>query len=165
MTSASQGRCPIDVPNPYALFAPARAAREHTDVFLPIVVWQQVEEESPLLLLCGPVLGTMGEDIAFAFAEIMSRYGRPVWFAVIADAYARTAYTEGAPLSLSEAFGDGDPSVVEQLVLVCASREGVRMLRQVYRYTPVDGWEWDEPVEFELPGDELLLAVERVPLR
>jgi hypothetical protein len=165
MNGATSGRCPIDVPDPLVLLVPARAAREHADVFLPIVVWQQTDGGSPLLMMCAPVIGVMGEDISFAFAEIIERYGPPVWFAVIADAYAKTAHMEGAEPPLAEAFKGGDPAVMEQLVMVFASHAGIKMYRQVYRYTPVDGWEWDKPVEFDLPGDELLRAVERVPLQ
>ena len=54
-----------------------------------------------------------------------------------------------APGDLQERFEAGDPEVMECLFTIGMSyKNATTNVSQTYRWTPVDGWEWDEPTSY-----------------
>lgn len=130
------------------LLSIARHLRETLDPLPPIAMWHPIGGEGGGMAW----LDVDDDDLAAAADELRSQIGPVVWFAVVFDTYAR----DGDPTTdqgllgigvLDAAFRDGDPSVMEQIVLVMWTGEDPQpeMAWQVYRWTPVDGWEWDQP--------------------
>jgi len=52
-------------------------------------------------------------------------------------------------IPLAKRFAEGDPAVKEALNTVVLTPERSVSVLQTYRYTPTDGWEWDEPLILE----------------
>ena len=143
-------------PPPGELLVPVRAVRESVEHFFPIVFWAPPSASVPVMTLVPPVRGTLLDDLPPIIAELLSVLGPPAWFAVAFDSYATNDDSVAAG-SLEEAFLGGHPSVVEQIVLAVVSADSLDSYRQVYRCTPVDGWEWDD-VEASPSADRMLLA-------
>jgi hypothetical protein len=150
------------------LLAFARAAKESLDIFLPVMMWRGEDGEGGFAVMPGRM-----QELAGAVADLRGTVehvqGPHMMYAVVVDGYGRTHHTSDAPVGpgdLGEMFHAGDPVVVEQLMVLTAGRgmQGVRAWRQVYRHTPVDGWEWDA-VEYlkrpVLPDTELTAALSR----
>lgn len=147
----------------------ARAIREAatpSTPFTPTIIWEPAAGDTVLHLVTR-LTGNIAADLGSVFQQLRETYGDPVWFAIHLDAYAREtpdpAPPEGRPAvgTLESAFKLGDMSIVEQLVTIHidpAERE-LTMIRQVYRYTPVDGWEWNSPQRMEAEGDAVCTAV------
>lgn len=145
------------------LFTVARNIRQQTDTFPPIVTWQPING--------GPAITTSIEETDIdagnfdtTFNRLRKLTGPPDWFAITLDAYAREqphGQPRPEPDTLRHAFLDGDPHVVEQLVIIFKDPDDddLIMFRQVYRYTPVDGWEWDPPQIVDHPDDAICTAV------
>lgn len=143
------------------LFAAGRAAREVLDPFVPILVWHNDGDTGMTPLYYAGEVG-----IAVAAGDALDTLhgittGPLVWFAVIVDAYGRI--TEEPDSVAADDLGDrfllGDTRVVEQLMALVGYGGEVRLWRQVYRNTVVDGWEWDDPewmVNPVLPDNGLL---------
>jgi hypothetical protein len=130
------------------LLGMVRSMREHFDPLPPVALWRQVGgEHFNIAILPGDAHeGTIAEQCAD-----LRRLAAPTeWFALVMDTYARDGGRDDAPpdmAALEEAFLAGDPAVVEQVVTILwPKEERPAMAWQVYRWTPVDGWEWDAPV-------------------
>jgi len=151
------------------LLATARAVRERVDPFVPLLAWQGGDGGSLLVMLPHDPddPGGLALAVRAALDVLEAERGRAVWFAVVVDAYGRAAGpADGvAAGDLGDLFRGGDPGVVEQLMMLMARGGASEVWRQVYRWTPVDGWEWDDGVERIVPVlpdmDLLDLLVER----
>jgi len=128
------------------LLEAGRIARERDVAFSPILAWQAVDGTAGFTMVKhhGGGLVMAVDEVLGALEEM---YGPPAWFSVTVDAYGRIANHETNldPDDLRDLFAAGDWQVVEQLMVLVAARGSVGVWRQVYRHTPVDGWEWDEP--------------------
>jgi hypothetical protein len=141
------------------LLSTVRDMREALPVFRPVVIWQP-HDDDPLVVTIEGSTGNVSTDLNEAFGRVRELAGPPEWFAVALDSYARDNDPDGVPGSLEEAFLNGDMTVVEQVVVIVQSPEsGLTMFRQIYRNTPVDGWEWDEPQLVTDPDDEVCTAI------
>ena len=155
------------------LFTLARAAREASRMFVPIVFWMNQDGEVSMVLAPHDNDGGLPTAFRGASGMLLEAEGFPVWVAMAVDAYGRLTDADefeggeriGAG-TLDARFWDGDGRVVEQIMIIIASpNDTARVYRQVYRYTPVDGWEWDaeERIIFPvLPDQDLLGAMELV---
>ena len=139
----------------------ARMLREGQDVFAPMITWQPAAGE-PLVAHLTSLTGDTKADLDQAFGQLRDMTGAPEWFAVTLDSYAR----DGSPddfeaASLEEAFLAGDMKVIEQVVTIFMTPDTgeLIMIRQIYRHTPVDGWEWETPQIVESSGDAVTTAV------
>jgi hypothetical protein len=126
----------------------ARHMRERSNVLTPTLIWTSQDGTSGYTMIPHAV-GGMPDALDQMLTALDDEYGPPAWFAIILDAYGRIADAEHEPDLRPEDLGDlftmGDEAVVEQLVLVIAAEDRITSWRQVYRYTPVDGWEWENP--------------------
>lgn len=141
----------------------ARGVRERTDTFTPLITWQPVTG-GPAVMTTADESDTLTGSFDDSFNRLRKLTGPPDWFAVTLDAYARDQegdQPKPEPGALHEAFTNGDPSVVEQMVVILMDPTAgdLLMARQVYRWTPVDGWEWDEPQMVDSPDDAVCTAV------
>jgi len=142
-------------PNEDQLFGMARKLREDNDQFIPVVTYQPKGGDAPVIA-CVTHGGGLVETMSQALPMLREQFGPAEWFAVTADSYAKVGDTNIEPGALAEAFMMGDPGVVEQLVVMIAEEDGrLSTFRQVYRHTPVDGWEWDKPEIFTDHSTEL----------
>lgn len=138
-----------------------RLLREDQDVFTPMVTWHP-EDGAPIVAHLTESTGDTKTDLDTAFQQLRDLTGPPEWFAVTLDSYSRDGTAEEMEdISLEEAFLQGDMRVIEQMVTIfmTPSEGELVMIRQVYRHTPVDGWEWDSPQLVESPGDAITTAV------
>lgn len=135
-------------PDRDALLGMARNLREGNETFVPMIAWQP--RSGPVVMACVSGDGTIDEVMGQALPKLREDFGDPEWFAVAADTYGRNSDADDQvpPGSLGEAFQNGDPLVTEQVVLLVAEATGITGVRQTYRYTPVEGWEWDDPLPF-----------------
>lgn len=128
------------------LLVPARATREAVEDFAPMVLYCPQRGQAYTAILTE---GTgLVEMLSSLLAEMRAKLGPALWIAVTTDAYVKKVYTEGdVPTGrLETAFKNGDPDVIEQMVVSLKHRyRGVDVAAQAYRYTPADGWEWSEP--------------------
>ena len=141
----------------------ARSVREQTDNFPPIITWQPAHGGPAISTGIEPT-ETLTGNFQNTFNRLRKLTGEPDWFAVTLDAYTREQPAGGPapePDALHQAFLNGDPHVVEQLVVIYKdpAEDDLLMYRQIYRYTPVDGWEWDPPQYVESPNDAVCSAV------
>lgn len=142
----------------------ARKMREATDdVFIPAITWQP-EAGNPVVAHLTELTGDTKKDLDTAFHALRDLTGPPLWFAVTLDCFARDGEPdedEVEAASLEEAFLGGDMRVVEQMVtiLMTPANGELIMIRQIYRHTPVDGWEWEPPQIVESPTDSVTTAV------
>jgi len=137
-----------------------RLLREDQDVFAPMITWQPKAGE-PIVAHLTSLTGDTKTDLDQAFQQLRDMTGAPEWFAVTLDSYARDGAPEDLEGTLEEAFLAGDMQVIEQMVTIFMTpgTGELVMVRQVYRNTPVDGWEWDSPQIVESPGDAVTTAV------
>jgi hypothetical protein len=73
----------------------------------------------------------------------------PKWIAVTIDAYVDLQALKGereVTKRPREAFNDGEPGVAECMYVKLSSDDSVLVAYQPYRWSPVDGWEWDKPI-------------------
>jgi hypothetical protein len=149
----------VDEPTALDLLQPARVTRERVHVFQPMVLYCPRRGKAYMASMdAGESLEVM---LSALLAEMRASLGPAMWIAVTTDAYAKRAETpEDIPTQrLGEAFADGDPEVIEQMIVVLRHRyKPTEMAAQTYRYTPVDGYEWDEP-EIITQHDGPMLAV------
>lgn len=136
----------MDDPTALALLHPARVTREAVDEFQPMVLYCPRRGKAYMASMdAGESIESM---LSKLLAEMRAQLGPAVWIAVTTDAYSKKVRApEDVPTRrLGEAFAEGDPDVIEQMVVVLRHRyKPTEMAAQTYRYTPVDGYEWDEP--------------------
>jgi hypothetical protein len=133
------------------LFEAVRAVRQAASNFVPVVFWMNKDGEVAMVLAANEDGSSDLSGAVRAASEMLREAeGKPEWMAVAVDAYGRIVdrNIEDTPSQaglLDLRFQSGDEKVVEQLMLFLAdpAKETV-VYRQVYRYTPVDGWEWDD---------------------
>ena len=139
----------------------ARMMREGQTVFAPMITWQPAAGD-PLVAHLTSLTGDTKTDLDRAFQQLRDMTGPPEWFAVTLDSYARDGDADDMEAAtLEEAFLQGDMRVVEQMVTIFMTpgTGELVMVRQVYRFLPSDGWEWDSPQVVESPGDAVTTAV------
>ena len=131
------------------LLGTARAIIERGGDLVPVLLYSS-ETETVAGMLGGDT--SLEDMVGAAASQLRKDLGPPLWLAVVADSYFRAGPPDEAPptRSLSEEFADGAPNVAEQIVLLLA-RPGQPLsgLRQVYRRSAQDGYEWEEPEPFE----------------
>lgn len=148
----------------------ARTAKETLDPFPPILIWTTPDGEAGI----SPLHHEPGRSLTTTTREILTELPRTLnqpftWFALIVDGYGRITDTDEDidPEELTDRFILGDPVVVEQLIALVAHDGTISPWRQVYRNTPIDGWEWDRPeympyaVLPRTPGDDLMQLLEQ----
>lgn len=131
----------------------SRMAQEHGDVWVPIVVY--ASEKGEALGLLGAT-APVPQQLIQALVQMHDVMGHADWIAFTGDTYA--TYLEAKDESdamkrmrsmqgrrLAREFKEGSPDVIEVMVVMLASPKDIQTGYQSYRYTPVDGWEWDEP--------------------
>ena len=127
------------------IFHAATSAREATGVFVPLLMWLGSDGMGGLTAITHDA-GGLPAAVDAGLDMVEEHYGRPVWFAVVVDAYGRITDSVEKDITaedLSDRFVMGDPVVVEQLMLFIAYKGQVRVWRKVYRWTVTDGWEWE----------------------
>jgi hypothetical protein len=129
------------------------------DNFDPMLhVIQKNDDRDVIILMKGVPTGYLYE----AVQRVLSEMGLdPEAIFVINDAYGvyygeestqeQREYEEaqlalgGMRTPLGERFAKGDPWVREMLTVTGLSSTETVLVNQIYRWTPVDGWEWNEP--------------------
>lgn len=143
-----------------------RELRESVDIFTPTIFWQPASTVMAVADIPSPT-DDFSQNLNIAFEGLRKYVGVPVWFAVVLDAYARDGESpeeeKPAPGELEAAFNNGAPDVVEQMVSIFFTPEDrdLVMIRQIYRHTPVDGWEWNAPEVVSTPDDAVCQAVQQ----
>ncbi len=143
----------------------ARDLKKRTEVFSPIIVWQCLDETADAVIAgLQNLTDSITDDLNTAFQHLRKVAGPPDWFAVILDSYARDQEVGDDKPSAGElaaAFKEGDPKVVEQMVTIFMEprSQELTMIRQVYRYLPSEGWEFDPPQWIDSPDDAVCTAV------
>lgn len=131
-----------------SLLSVGRLTREHVEDFDPTVVYAPEDSEQAMIAVLEGA-DSVQDALRSLLAEMRETLGPPAWIALTLDSYAK-AITDPDWLAqvghLQEAFEGGDPQVTEQLVvMVVDAKRHVEAVSQTYRYTPVEGWEWDSP--------------------
>lgn len=138
----------IQDPDAISLLAPARTTREAIGAdaeFAPMVLFAPRRGQAMMAVLDGE--GRLHDLVADVLADMRARLGPPLWIAVTTDAYVKpmSAPETYEPGKLAEAFANGDPEVTEQMVVILRRRgEPLEVASQPYRFSMVDGWEWDQ---------------------
>jgi hypothetical protein len=138
-------------PTALQLLSAARDTRELVDDFAATVTYCPVVGKPTVALLHPEEPGQIATVVTDALRHIRREAGPASWIAFTADAYVilstATVASEIRPGSLASLFAAGDPRVREQMsVLVVYSDGTIEAASQTYRWTPTDGWEWDEPM-------------------
>ena len=147
------------------LLAMTRHFREHTEPFRPLVIWQPINGDSAVIAGFTSLTGEVRDDLDTVFKDLRDTIGSPEWFAVLLDSYNRDTTPGNIPttdiIGLEEAFKAGDMSVTEQMVTIVMHppTEELLMFRQVYRWLPSEGWEWEKPQLIENADDAVCTAV------
>jgi hypothetical protein len=89
------------------------------------------------------VIKEFGEEIK-SIALTVDSYMDPTEFEGVEDPEEFKRRLE-VRVPLEKRFKDGDPAVKESLHTVIMSPDWNITINQPYKWTPVDGWEWDEP--------------------
>jgi len=140
------------------------------DNFEPMLhIVQEGDEHDAVIMMVGVPTGALYEAVQRVLVEIPLK---PEIIFVINDAYGvrmpinmddkARAYEEaqialgeiGLRVPLSRRFAEGDPRVSEQLTVTALSAVRSVSIVQVYRWTPVDKWEWDEPMVNDANGSD-----------
>lgn len=130
----------------------ARKFREElgyeTEMIPEVVILGEEEDDVAQLGLVGVPVNILGDVIAAAVID--SPWGfRATRLIVSYDAYVditRAKGGKGTKLSPAEAFEAGKPGVGEAVCVVFSSPEMTYTVIQPYRWSIVDGWEWDEMI-------------------
>lgn len=130
-----------------ALLETGRELRERMKQMVPTLFWQGDGGTAEYAAVAAQP-GGLSVALDGALTELRSERGRPSWFGVLLDAYGRISTVRSEdhiqPEELPDRFAAGDIAVVEQLILLIGTEARATAWRQVYRWTPGDGWEWDE---------------------
>jgi hypothetical protein len=139
----------LETPTALDLLTPARKTREKMQDeggFNPMVLYAPRHGQPRLAVLTGE--GRVHEPLAELLTDMRTQLGPAAWIAITVDSYARRDSFSGEiePGVLATAFADGDPTVIEQMVVLLKRRnERVQVAAQTYRHLPSEGWEWDPP--------------------
>jgi len=138
----------MDEPTAISLLAPARAARERVSEFSPMVLYSPRHGQPMMAVLEGN--GTLAEMLGVLLAEMRPKLGPATWIAVTTDNFAQPDVPpeKGGVIEhgqLAEAFAEGDPKVIEQMMVILMHRaKPLEIAAQTYRYLPSEGFEWDD---------------------
>lgn len=147
-----------DTPTVEALLYAARNSREEhgaENFWAPIIVYTSKTNGEALAMLAADE--PVPQQLVVALIQLQQMLGPAAWIAFTGDTYASFIPTEEVSIltpkesrerfgiDLEEEFKKGSERVVEMMMVLLASPEGIAGGSQQYRYTPVDGWEWDEP--------------------
>jgi hypothetical protein len=141
------------------------------DNFSPMLHIKQKDGDDILILMMGVPPGFLYE----AVQQVLALHPiTPLVVFLINDSFAvhfdtdeatpeQIAYEEeqlrlaaadsGLRIPLAVRFRLGDPYVREMLTVTALSEHGTVLVNQVYRWTPVDGWEWNEPTVMSEGGE------------
>lgn len=151
----------ISKPDTERLMASARARLHSAGSIPPTITYcSEMGQVAELAAYCsGDEPVPIEQAVSEGLMALWDHLGPAAWVSVVADTYVRerepTPAAREKYASLADAFAGGDPSVCEQLVLVCATRDGEQTgIRQVYRFLPSEGWEFD-PIKDWTPDDEV----------
>jgi hypothetical protein len=112
---------------------------------IPMIHARQEGGPDVIFGLVGAPPGQLWEAIQLA---LRSTGIRPTSLVIMCDAFYESVEGEGVPDytlgSLAHRFSKGDPNVKEAINTVVLSSDISVLVNQVYRWTPVDGWEWEE---------------------
>lgn len=132
-----------DEPTALALLEPARKTHEAVKDFNPMVLYAPRHGQAMMAVIESE--GVLHELLADLLGQMRAKLGPAQWIAVTIDVYARVDGYPGEIGGLAEAFADGDPKVVEQIMVMVKRRnQPVETAVQTYRYLPSEGYEWDE---------------------
>jgi hypothetical protein len=143
-------------PTAVQMLEPARITRERVEHFVPQILYVPRNGRPQFVAADGE--GSAPEAVGAVLAQVRAAHGPAEWIAVTVDAYAKNFAEDPGFIArgeLSEAFAEGDPAVVEQMIVILVDRyKGVEVASQNYRYLPSEGWEWSEPdTRGEFDGD------------
>lgn len=151
----------VNKPTALGLLIPARFTRERTEEFAPMLAYAPRKGNPVISVLQSDGL-PLAEMVSGALSQMRRELGPAEWIAVTSDAYVK-ALPIGADLPterLSKSFEEGDPTVIEQMIVVLVDRyTGVEVASQVYRHIPSEGWEWDEPAVVEDYDSNLIRSI------
>lgn len=150
----------INKPTALGMLVPARFTRERTEEFAPMLAYAPRKGTPVISVLAGE--DALPAMVSGALAKMRRELGPAEWIAVTSDAYVKALPVGEAPPEgrLETAFSEGDPTVMEQMVVVLVDRyAGVDVASQTYRYIPSEGWEWDEPVQVTEYSSELIRSI------
>lgn len=135
-----------DAPTALRLLVPARETRESVAEFQPMVLYMPRRGRGYTAILePGETLDQMLEE---TLANMRMALGPAEWVAVTTDAFVKMApeSIDVQPGDLGRAFKEGDPKVIEQMIVVLKIRnQPAQMATQTYRWSMQDGFEWDDP--------------------
>jgi hypothetical protein len=130
-----------------SLLETGRALRERMKRMVPTLFWQG--DGGQEFAAVAHAEGGLPSALDAALTGLRAEHGPPAWFGVLLDAYGRISTVRSEehiqPEELADRFAAGDGAVVEQLILLIGTESRVTAWRQVYRWTPGDGWEWEGP--------------------
>lgn len=135
-------------PTAQDLLDAARPAREAVEEFVAMLTYAPVGGSPVAALVEHKTPSQLGPMLANMLQIMHDKAGPADWVAFTSDTYVIIGdpSTFGMAGGLEGAFSSGDPRVFEQMSVVLVDREGgFDACTQRYRYTPVDGWEWDSP--------------------
>jgi hypothetical protein len=134
-----------------ALIDTARSTKEKSDGFAPMVVYSPRAKGTPGAMGVLADDGPIADQLYNALRQLYPAFGAAEWIAVTSDTWGMHKdasevvgkdYKHG---DLEKEFNAGNPKVVEMMLVMLANDEGISVASQNYRWTPADGWEWDEP--------------------
>lgn len=121
--------------------------------FVPVVMLEESDDNIVIYVLVGVPTGRMYD----AVTAIVSRHESvPKSICICVDAYIDSDEFKDVSdpeelkrriatrVPLEKRFLDGDPAVKESIHTVVMTPDSDLVINQPYKWTPVDGWEWDE---------------------
>lgn len=130
-------------PTAISLLGPARQTREAIEDFNPMVLYAPRRGQAMMAVLEGQ--GHLHDLVADLLSQMRAKLGPALWIALTTDVYSRPDDPPLEAQGLAQAFADGDPKVIEQIMVMLKRRnEPIETAVQTYRYLPSEGYEWDE---------------------
>lgn len=123
--------------------------------FIPTLFYRDTEGKTTIVGMMGVPTGHMYDAVLQVLKTALN--GTFEMIALTCDAYSDMHEMEGITsdeefqahlavrVGLETRFLAGDSNVKECLNTLVMSADGVITVNQSYKWTPVDGWEWDEP--------------------
>lgn len=137
-----------------ALLARARATQKQGDQYVSHVFYVARKGTQIQAHFQNASNGEMVPALIGLLDMLQMGFGAPAWIGYTTDAYAFTGEWDDRPDNLAEAFANGDMRVYEELYALVVGLDGTfKAACQKFRWTPVDGWEWDEPTDHDPSRD------------
>jgi hypothetical protein len=148
-----RGMTDVDAARKHAEMAREMAENMGHDSMNPVIHCRKEGEQDAVILLVGAEAGSLYDAVQAGLSVIPYV---PDSIVLMHDGYALMLDTKvdseqvdqmrrtGMHEPLGHRFAMGDPAVKEQISTLLMSCDSVVLASQSYRWTPVDGWEWDE---------------------